>query len=175
MHAGARRPQATVAGDSDAPPEVCRVAEDVGALLARLGIVVVTGGGGGAMEAACRGARRAGGIAVGLLPGESAAEANAWCDVVVPTGLGHARNVLNVLAGDFLVSLGASAGTLSEICLAWIHGKTVLTLRGVGGWAERLASAPLDERRGSRIVVCDDLDRLRQEIEAILSAASPTR
>ena len=85
------------------------------------------------------------------------------------SGSGSRRPARNVLAGDFLVALGASAGTLSEICLAWIHGKTVLTLRGVGGWAERLASAPLDERRGSRIVVCDDLDRLRQEIEAILS------
>ncbi len=151
------------------------MAEDVGALLAQLGIVVVTGGRGGAMEAACRGARRAGGTAVGILPGENAAEANGWCDVVVPTGLGHARNVVNVLAGDFLVSLGASAGTLSEICLAWIHGKTVLTLRGLGGWAEQLASAPLDARSGSRIVVCEDLDHLRREIEGMMSAAAPAR
>ena len=69
MNAPARRLQVTVAGDSDAPPpEVCRVAEEVGALLAQLGAVVVTGGRGGAMEAACRGARQAGGIAVGILP-----------------------------------------------------------------------------------------------------------
>jgi uncharacterized protein (TIGR00725 family) len=166
MNAPARRLHVTVAGDSDAPPEACRVAEEVGALLAQLGAVVVTGGRGGAMEAACRGARGAGGVAVGILPGESAAEANGWCDVVVPTGLGHARNVLNVLAGELLVSLGASAGTLSEICHAWIQGKTVFTIRGVGGWAERLVSAPLDARRGSRIVICDDLDHLRREIEA---------
>ncbi len=170
MEAPGRRLQATVAGDSDAPAEACRAAEEVGALLARLGMVVVTGGRGGAMEAACRGARRAGGIAVALLPGESAAEANPWCDVVVPTGLGHARNAVNVLAGDFLVALGASAGTLSEICLAWIHRKPVLTLRGLGGWAERLAATPLDARGGSRIVVCDDLDHLRREIEALLRA-----
>jgi uncharacterized protein (TIGR00725 family) len=160
-----------VAGDSDAPPEACRVAEQVGALLARLGVTVITGGRGGAMEAACRGAREAGGLAVGLLPGESASEANAWCDVVIPTGLGHARNALTVLAGDFVVAVGASAGTLSEICLAWIHGKTVLTVRGVGGWAERLASTPLDGRGGSRIIVCEDLDRLRREIEARLRGA----
>ena len=167
MSATARKLQATVAGDSDASPEVCRVAEEVGALLAQLGIAVITGGRGGAMEAACRGARRAGGIAVGIIPGDSAAEANEWCDVVIPTGLGHARNVVNVLAGDFLVSLGASAGALSEICFAWIQGKTVLTLGGVGGWAERLASTPLDTRGGSRIVICDDLDQLRREIEAM--------
>jgi hypothetical protein len=177
MRSGRRRPQATVAGDSDAPPDACLVAERVGELLARLGIVVVTGGRGGAMEAACRGAQRAGGLTVGLLPGESASDANTWCDVVIPTGLGHARNVVNVLAGDFLVSLGASAGTLSEICLAWIHGKPVLTLRDVGGWAERVASTPLDSRSGSRLVVCEDLDHLRREIEAIVGvgAASPER
>ena len=50
-----------------------------------------------------------------------------WCAVVIPTGIGHARNVLTVLGEDFIIALGGAAGTLSEICIAWIHNKPFLT------------------------------------------------
>jgi len=161
-----RRPQATVIGDSDASPELCAVAEQVGDMLARLGITVVTGGRGGVMEAACRGASRAGGTTVGILPSPEMNDANPWCGVVIPTGLGAARNVVNVLAGDFVIALGRSAGTLSEVCFAWMHGKPILTLKGFDGWLEK-TSSELDHRRSSTIIECSDLEELGSVVSRI--------
>lgn len=108
----------TGAGDRPADRALLELAEEVGAGLARHGAVVVTGGLGGVMEAACRGARAAGGTTLGILPGEDRAAANAFVDVAVATGLGELRNGLVVRAADAVVAVGGGYGTLSEIALA---------------------------------------------------------
>jgi uncharacterized protein (TIGR00725 family) len=90
--------------------------------------VVVCGGLGGVMEAACRGAKEAGGTTVGLLAGSDRTHANAYVDVAVPTGLGEARNALVVGTADAIVAVGAGYGTLSEIALALRAGKPVVGL-----------------------------------------------
>jgi uncharacterized protein (TIGR00725 family) len=120
-----------VAGSGDAPAEDLDAAEAVGRLLAERGAVVVCGGRGGVMEAACRGAKSAGGATLGILPGLDRAEANPFVDVAVPTGLGEARNALVARAADALIAVGGSWGTLSEIALALRAGKTVV---GIGTW-----------------------------------------
>jgi uncharacterized protein (TIGR00725 family) len=107
------------------------LAEEVGRLLAQAGAVVVCGGLGGVMEAACRGAKRAGGTTVGLLPGLDRSDANPWVDVAIPTGLGEARNVLVVRSADALIAIGGEFGTLSEIAFALKTGKRVV---GLGTW-----------------------------------------
>jgi uncharacterized protein (TIGR00725 family) len=107
------------------------VAEEVGRLLARRGAVVVCGGLGGVMEAACRGASRAGGTTVGVLPGLDRGAANPFVSVAVATGLGEARNALVVRAADALIAVGGAYGTLSEIALALKAGKPVI---GLGTW-----------------------------------------
>ena len=86
------------------------------------------GGLGGVMEAACRGARQAGGTTVGLLPGLDRRDANPYVDVAIPTGLGEARNALVVRTADVLVAVGGGYGTLSEIGLALRTGKHVVGL-----------------------------------------------
>ena len=83
------------------------------------------------MEAACRGARQAGGTTVGILPGVDRGEANEFVDVAIPTGMGEARNALVVRAADALIAVGGGYGTLSEIALALKAGKRVV---GVGSW-----------------------------------------
>lgn len=103
----------------------------MGRLLAERGAVVVCGGLGGTMEAACRGAKQAGGTTVGLLPGGSRSDANPFVDVAIPTGLGEARNALVVRAADVVVAVGGGYGTLSEIALALKAGKRVV---GLGSW-----------------------------------------
>jgi uncharacterized protein (TIGR00725 family) len=100
----------------------------VGRLVAERGAVVVCGGLGGAMESACRGAKQAGGLTVGLLPGSDRGEANAFVDVALPTGLGEARNALVVGAADVVIAVGRGYGTLSEIALALRAGKRVVGL-----------------------------------------------
>ena len=103
----------------------------MGRLLAEHGAVLVCGGLGGTMEAACRGAKQAGGTTVGLLPGESRSDANPFVDVAIPTDLGEARNALVVRAADAVVAVGGGYGTLSEIALALRAGKRVV---GLGTW-----------------------------------------
>ena len=120
-----------VAGAGTATPEEEATAEAVGRLLAERGAVVVCGGLGGVMAAACRGAREAGGHTVGILPGEDRIEANPWVEVVIPTGMGEARNALVVRASDALIAIGGEFGTLSEIALALKIGRPVV---GIGTW-----------------------------------------
>jgi uncharacterized protein (TIGR00725 family) len=111
-------------GDLDA-------AHAVGRTLAAQGAVLVCGGLGGVMEAACRGAKEAGGTTVGILPGTDRAAANPFVDVALPTGLGEGRNVLVVRAADALIAVGGGHGTLSEIAFALKTGKRVI---GLGTW-----------------------------------------
>ena len=103
-------------------------AAEVGRLLAERGAVLVCGGLGGVMEGACRGAKEAGGLTVGILPGADRADANPFVDVVLPTGLGEARNALVVGAADVAIAIGRGYGTLSEVALALKAGKRVIGL-----------------------------------------------
>src|SRR6266480_2534359 len=107
-------------------------AEEVGRLLAERGCTVVTGGGGEVMAAAARGAKSAGGTTIGILPGESRADANEWIDHVVVTGVGHARNLAVAASGDTVIAVGGSWGTLAEIGFASRLGRRVVVLEP--GW-----------------------------------------
>ena len=120
-----------VIGAGDATAVQIERAHAAGRRLAELGAVVVTGGRGGVMEAACRGAKEAGGTTVGILPGLAREEANEFVDVAIPTGLGEMRNALVVRAVDAVVAVGGAWGTLSEIAFARIAAKPVF---GVGSW-----------------------------------------
>ena len=110
-------------------------AEEVGRLLAERGATVVWGGGGEVMAAAARGAKRAGGTTIAIVPGESRAGANEWSDHVVATGIGHARNLAVVASGDAVIAIGGSWGTLAEIGFAMRLGRRVVVLEP--GWEIR--------------------------------------
>jgi len=120
-----------VIGAGACDPETASVAEDVGERLAGAGYVLATGGLGGVMEAASRGASRAGGLVLGILPGDQAEAANRWVDVPVVTGMGEARNAILVQTAAAFVAVGGSYGTLSEIAFALRRGRPVVSL---GSW-----------------------------------------
>jgi uncharacterized protein (TIGR00725 family) len=107
-------------------------AEEVGRLLAAARCAVVCGGLGEVMAAAARGAKSAGGTTVGVLPGESARDANQWIDYAVATGTGHARNLAVVASCDAAVAVGGRWGTLAEIAYARLLGRPVVILEP--GW-----------------------------------------
>lgn len=107
-------------------------AEEVGRLLAERGCTVVCGGRGEVMAAAARGAKAAGGTTIGILPGETRAEASEWIDHVVVTGVGHARNLAVAASGDALIAVGGAWGTLTEIGFAGILGRPAVILEP--GW-----------------------------------------
>jgi uncharacterized protein (TIGR00725 family) len=133
-----------VVGPGDATASELTAAAAVGGELARADVVLVCGGLGGVMEAACRGAREAGGTTVGILPGYDRAAANPFVDVAIATGLGEARNALVVRSADALVAVGGGYGTLSEVAFALKAGKRVV---GLGGWdIDGVESAATPER-----------------------------
>jgi len=129
-----------VVGESVCSRATARTAERVGAAIARAGAVLFCGGRTGVMEAASRGAARAGGEVVGVLPGFSRRDANRWVTIPVVTGMDQARNVVLVRSCDAVIAIGGSYGTLSEIALALKLGVPIVGLRT---W--RLA--PPDARR----------------------------
>jgi hypothetical protein len=137
-----RRPIVGVMGPGGgATPANLRHAEELGALIAREGWIVLCGGRAeGVMDAVCRGARRAGGTTVGILPGDDAEGASGAVDVAIVTGLGSARNNINVLSSQAVVACGMGAGTASEVALAIKAGKPVVLL-GAGGEAAALFSS----------------------------------
>jgi uncharacterized protein (TIGR00725 family) len=125
---GDARPYVAVVGPGDADREQVEAAEWIGRGLAQRGAVLVCGGLGGVMEAACRGAASAGGLTVGILPGLNRADANAWVQVAIATGLGELRNGLVVRAADAVIAIGGAYGTLSEVALALKAGVPVVGL-----------------------------------------------
>jgi uncharacterized protein (TIGR00725 family) len=121
-------PYIAVVGASQPTESQERAAEEVGRALGAAGAVVITGGRGGVMAAASRGAREAGAIVVGMLPGGDRRDANPWVTVALPTGLGELRNGLVVRAADAVVAVGGAYGTLSEIALALAAGTPVVAV-----------------------------------------------
>jgi|SRR6478735_7847832 len=108
-----------VVGPADgARPTDLEHAEEVGRRLAATGAVLLTGGLHGVMGAAARGARAAGGVSIGIMPGLDRSAGSPENTFLLPTGLGELRNGLLVRAADAVVAVGCSWGTLSEIALA---------------------------------------------------------
>ncbi len=107
--------QIAVIGASQPRQESLALAEAVGRELARRGVVLVCGGGRGVMEAACRGAKSAGGVTVGILAGNDPSEANACVDICICTGMGYGRNNIVVKSGQAVIAIDGAYGTLSEI------------------------------------------------------------
>jgi uncharacterized protein (TIGR00725 family) len=105
-----------------------RNAERMGELIAGNGYILVNGGMKGVMEASARGAKSAGGLVIGILPGKSTDEGNSYLDIAIPTGLGYMRNPMVILNADVLVAIDGSYGTLSEIAYAQIYNRTVFGL-----------------------------------------------
>ena len=103
-------------------------AEEVGRLVAKRGGVIVTGGRFGVMEAASRGAKSADGLTVGFLPAMDPKTANAFVDLIFPTGLGRARNLLTARSCDALIMIGGSCGTLNELTIAYAEARPVVNI-----------------------------------------------
>ena len=123
-----RKPVIGVMGGGADDGRTEELAEETGRLIAERGGMLVCGGGAGVMRAASRGAAGAGGIVIGILPGSDAGEANEYVTVPVATGMGNARNVINVLTAGAVIAIRGSYGTLSEIALALKCGRPVVSL-----------------------------------------------
>ena len=160
-----------VIGGSDPAPQALEQAEAVGRELAERGHTVICGGLGGVMEAACRGAREAGGSTIGVLPGADPAAANAYVQFPIVTNMGVARNAVIVLTAAAAIAIDGSYGTLSEIAIALNLGRPVV---GLGTWRISADDGVEDERilRADDAVQAVDLAVAAAERAPAGSAAS---
>jgi uncharacterized protein (TIGR00725 family) len=118
-----------VIGGGHCSEEIYELARQVGQEIARAGAMLICGGMFGVMEAACRGAKEAGGTTIGILPGKSKTEANAFVDIPLVTGLNDARNVIIARSADGVIAVDGEYGTLSEMAFSLKFGKPVAGLK----------------------------------------------
>jgi uncharacterized protein (TIGR00725 family) len=137
----------SVIGASEIDKETEKKAFEIGKLIAKNKYVVVCGGLSGVMEAVCKGAKEENGLTIGVIPFAEKSAANKYVDIVIPCPFSQARNIVVVLTGDACVAISGKAGTLSEICFAWIYQKPIVALTSCEGWSSKLANQKLDNRR----------------------------
>lgn len=118
----------SVVGGHACNKEVEQLAHNLGKKLAKVADIVVCGGLGGVMKAVCSGFKAGGGLTLGIIASYDRQDANEYCDIVIPSGLGYARNVLVVQTGELIVALPGEYGTLSEVAFALQFKKPIISL-----------------------------------------------
>ena len=162
-----RARQVCVLGSAEPGSAAYELAGAAGELIARLGITLVSGCGSPATRVAAERALEAGGLVVSIVPSDDIGLQDWPCSVLIPCGMGDARNLLMALAGDACLVIGGRAGTISEVCLAWLHHRPLLPLYGCGGWSDRLEQHPPDERRNSPILSWSSIDQLAGRLKEL--------
>ncbi len=124
-----KRPIIGVMGGGRADARSLEAAYRLGGLIAAQGWALLNGGRpAGIMEASAQGAKEQGGLTIGILPDDRPGGASDYIDVPILTGMGDARNYVNVLSSDVVVACPGKAGTLSEIALALKNRRRVVLL-----------------------------------------------
>jgi hypothetical protein len=162
-----RPPQICVLGSAEPSTGAYDLAGEAGAHLAGLGFTVISGCGSPATRHAAERAMAAGGQVVSIVPSEEIDLPDWPCTVLIPCGMGDARNLMMALAGDACLVIGGRAGTKSEVCLAWLHHRPLLPLTGTGGWSDTLADDPPDERGNSAILPWDSIEALTTNLRTL--------
>lgn len=138
--------------ENGSTPELEKIAYETGMEVAKSGSVLISGGLGGVMKAACHGAKDGGGLTVGIIPQNDASFANEYCDIVIPSGMGLARDFLTALASDGVIVIGGASGSLSETCAAYMHKKPIVAIKNTGGIADKYADQYMDHRQQVKII-----------------------
>jgi len=150
-------------------PKHEKIAYEVGAEIAKSDSVLITGGLGGVMAAASHGAHDENGLSVGIIPQNDATMANEYCDIVIPTGMGLARDFLNALTADGIIIVGGGSGTLSEVCAAYMYKKPMVAIRNIGGTIEPYIDGFLDHRENIKIIGVDTPENAVKKILELIS------
>ncbi|KKN63397.1 hypothetical protein LCGC14_0502270 [marine sediment metagenome] len=121
------------------------------------------------MEMVCKGAKEENGFTIGIIPFIENNNANEFIDLVIPCPFSQARNIVVVLTGDICLAISGKAGTLSEICFAWIYNKPIIALSSVKGWSSKIANQKLDDRRTDMIYGVETPQEAITKINEILN------
>jgi len=107
-------------------------------------------------------------LTVGIIPQDDARMANEFCDIVIPTGIGLARDFVNALTADGVIIVGGGSGTLSEVCAAYMHKKPMVAIRNIKSSVESYIDGYLDHRENIKIIGVDTpQDAVKKILELI--------
>ena len=162
-----RRTQIAILGSAEPSSRAYLLAGEAGEFLAKHNFTVVSGCGSPATRHAAERALAAGGEVLSIIPSDDIHTQNWPCTVLVPCGMGDARNLMMALAGHACIVIGGRAGTISEVCLAWLHKRPLLPLVGCGGWSDTLEQNPPDERKNSPILPWGDMAALQEQLRGL--------
>lgn len=135
------------------------LAEKLGELIAKSGNILIFGAEkdyDSLSTAACRGAKKAGGLTVGITYNKSK-DILEPADVVIPTGMdrGGGREFVLSLTCDVMIIISGGSGTLNEAVVAYQANIPIIALTKTGGWSDKLADSYLDGRRRIKVLTAN--------------------
>lgn len=164
------------AADLKYTKKIEQMAEEVGRLLAGTGNILVFGAekdSDSLSTAASRGAKKAGGLTVGVTYGKTK---DIWdkegnTDVLICSGLerGGGREFVLVNSCDGIIAISGGSGTLNEMAVAYQLNIPVVVIAGTGGWADEMAGRYFDDRKKFKVMSAKDP---KDAVEKILAWVS---
>lgn len=150
-----------------------KLAEEVGFWVAKKGAILMFGAEkdyDSLSTAACRGAKKAKGLTVGVTYGKGKDIYEKNCDVIISSGLerGGGRETPLVLSCDAIITLSGGSGTLTEIAIAYQANIPIVTIIGTGGWSDKLGGQYLDARKRVKI---EEVKTPKEAVELALKLA----
>ncbi len=156
---------------SNCTPEIYEFGLKLGKAIIDLDFILVCGGMHGIMEAVCKGAKQSSnykyGCTIGIIPTYNKNDANIFCDIVIPTGIGLSRNQIIANTGDILIAVSGGAGTLSEIAFGWQMNKKVICYTEFDGWAKNLAGKNLDAKHKGLLLSAKNLKQVVDYLKTV--------
>jgi uncharacterized protein (TIGR00725 family) len=149
----------SVIGGHDTNGYVEQLAHDVGLIIAECGAITVCGWLDGVMKEAARGAKKSGGLTIGLLPGNNKKDANPYIDIALPTSIGYARNAIVACSADIIVALPGSHGTSSEISYGFVFKRPIIDM---GNW-KRPGMIKVKDLKGLKKKIKELMTKIQQE------------
>ncbi len=152
-------------------------AKELGILLAKNDIVVLTGATTGAPLWVAKAAKEAGGLVIGISPAASEASHEKvyhlpfdYHDLIIYTGYGYSgRNLLLIRAAEAIITVCGRMGTLNEFTIAFEDGKPVGVLEGTGGTADEIKEIVKNAHRGpGKIVYNNDPAKLLENLLSLM-------
>jgi len=141
-----------VAGSHKASENSMKLAEEVGKEIAKKDCVLICGGLTGVMKASCKGNSEEKGTSVCVIPSNQKQDANEFCSIVIPSGIGFGRNFILVNSADAVILVEGQAGTYIEALASYIQEKPIISLEGSGGTADKIKNTFLDDTKAVKIL-----------------------
>jgi len=118
-----------VMGGGKASPLHIDMAYELGSYIAKSNYILLNGGKNkGIMEASAKGAFEAGGLTIGIIPGNNSEDVSDYIKIPVITGIGNARNQINILSSNLVIVFKGGSGTISEIAFALKFEKKIVLI-----------------------------------------------